>query len=101
MRVLVLVLAFLAVPALAAAQQAIDAPAEDLVPRVELQQSATPAPATADVAEMEGTGLQPVTVEARSQKVDAAAQAGDPTQARWWWLVAAIVVGAIIATVVL
>jgi hypothetical protein len=46
---------------------------------------------------MEGTGLQPVTVEARSQKVDAAAQAGDPTQARWWWLVAAIVVGAIIA----
>jgi hypothetical protein len=100
MRVLVLVLAFLALPAVAAAQQALEAPAEAAAPKVELQQSAPTV--SADGATAETVDVKPVTVEqTRSNPADAAAQAGDPTTTRWWWLVGAIVVGLVIAAALL
>jgi hypothetical protein len=100
MRVLVLTLAFLALPALAMAQQAAPDASGATLPGVEQQQTVPSSPAATGEAGAEGADAQPASVEAHSTApAAAAAQAGDPTTARWWWLVGAIVVGLILFTV--
>jgi cytochrome c-type biogenesis protein CcmH/NrfG len=100
MRVLVLTLAFLALPALAMAQQA-NGLGDVTTPEVQLEQT-TPqsqaTPATSDIAEMEAPGDRQV--EAQSQTVvnDAAMQQSPATN--WWWLVGAIVLAGIILAVI-
>jgi hypothetical protein len=97
MRVLVLTLAFLAFPALAIAQQAPLEAGDMAAPHVEMQQTTPASPAVADVPGTQNSETQPAAVEASAATPDApAAQAGDPTTARWWWLVGAIVVAGIL-----
>lgn len=97
MRNLFLALICLTVPAVAVAQQA-DIPEEPTPVRVQLEQTV---PAAADVANGEAAGVE--TAEVRSTRVvdEAAAQAGDPTTARWWWLVGAIVVAGVLLAAIL
>jgi cytochrome c-type biogenesis protein CcmH/NrfG len=97
MRVLILTVACLALPALALAQQAGER--GDLVtPTVQLEQTTPPAqatPAAVDIAEVEAFKERPA--EAKTQTLaDDAAVLQDPTTARWWWLVGAIVLAGII-----
>jgi hypothetical protein len=101
MRVFFLVLAFLALPAVALAQQPPEAPAEREVPKLEVQQTATPPAVTVEV-ETETADVERAAAETAAQGQDAAAQQpGDPTQARWWWLVGAIVVAGILLAAIL
>jgi len=96
MRTFILGLMFLAVPALAVAQQA-DFQEEPIEARVQMEQT-TPAAAVdaADAETVEGE-----LAEVRSHRVveEAAVQDGGPTTMRWWWLVGAIVVGGILVAV--
>lgn len=95
MRVFILALAFLAVPALAAAQQA-DLSADPAAPTVQLEQSAS------ETADAPAPQLQEVTLEERSVTPDEAAlQEEGPASTEWWYLVGAIVVGGIILAVLL
>ena len=101
MRRILLALAFLAVPTLAAAQQTGDADRE-ADPAIGLEQTVTPAPAL----EAGPTGPNAVTpqlpaVESSRADEPAAVQEGGPQTKQWWWLVGAIVAGGIILAILL
>jgi cytochrome c-type biogenesis protein CcmH/NrfG len=101
MRVLVLTLAFLALPALAMAQQATDLE-DGTAPAVQLEQT-TPQSQTAqahnDIAELEAPGDRQVEAQSQTLADDAAMQQAPATS--WWWLVGAIVLAGIILAVIL
>lgn len=100
MRTIVLILTFLAVPALAVAQQPVDLDTDAAPPQVELQQTTTQATAPADAIDIDDARTVPATAERNMDVDDTALQAG-PESRSWWWLVGAIVVGGIILAVIL
>jgi hypothetical protein len=99
MRTLVLALAFLALPAMAVAQQA-DQTTDFKAPQVEIQQSTPSSPAAVDVVQAERTDRSQADVQSQTVVDDAAIQGGPTTQS-WWWLVGAIVLAGILLAVLL
>lgn len=100
MRALILTVLFLALPAMAMAQQASET-AEIVTPKVQMEQT-TPqsAPASVDITEVEASEDIPVQAQSQTVADEAAMQPAPPTTS-WWWLVGAIVVAGLILALVL
>lgn len=99
MRRTLLALAFLAVPALAMAQEP-DLDLQTAEPTVQLEESVPSAPAL-DATDPDAPAPQLPAVESSRTDQPADLQEGGPTTEGWWWLVGAIVAGGIILAILL
>lgn len=99
MRMITLVIAFLALPTLAMAQDPGQA-TDDVAPTIEVEQSV--ADEALNDRSMDAADRDQADVEDRTLTPDETAmQEQGPTSRSWWYLVGAIVVGGIIVAVLL
>jgi hypothetical protein len=99
MRLPVLTLALLVIPASVGAQQA-ELGGEPVAPRVELERT-TPAHAAAEAGSAAPSAVQP-SVPTRSRATVPHAETPEaPGTRRWWWLVGAVLAGGLLLSLIL